>query len=97
MYNFDKFADDFEEILTDKIPSILENALKLVSDIERVAESAKGEIESLRGLDAVKAGVNLADAIKKIPKVPQFMKEKVAEFKGYISDIKEVIEYLRNT
>ena len=69
----------------------------MVGDIERVTESAKGEIESLTGLDSVKAGVNLADAIKKIPKIPQFMKEKIAEFKAYITDIKEVIEYLRNT
>ena len=95
--NFDKFADDLEDVLTYKLPEILENALSLVGDIERVSSEAKAEIENLSGYEAVKAGVNLADAITKIPKVPQFMKQKLEEFKAYIADIKEVVEYLRNT
>lgn len=79
--DFVAYAEYLEEIVTDKLPGLLEEAERLPTMAERVKDQAGSEMESLDAFKKAKAGVAIASNMAEISRVPTFFKEKGNQLK----------------
>jgi|LauGreDrversion4_2_1035121.scaffolds.fasta_scaffold671821_2 flagellar capping protein FliD len=93
----DKIADYIEElgeIVTEKMPKLLESLEELASAVVTLTDNAASEFEALDTFDKVKAVAKTASLVASVPKVVAQIKNILTGMAGDIKDIKDVCTQL---
>lgn len=79
---FVKYIDALQACITDKIPSVLEEAERLPNEAEKVKDRAADQLEALDFMKKSKALMAFAFNIKQLAKVPAYIKNAAEGIKG---------------
>jgi chromosome segregation ATPase len=93
--DFVAYGEFLEEVITDKLPDLLEEAEKLPTKAQRVKEEAGSEIEALDVFKKPQAVVNIASNIAELSKVPELFKQKANQMKKDLEELKDVVHEIK--
>lgn len=93
---FGKLMQALHEMITDKLPGIVEAAEALPPQAEEVKRDAEPQFERLDMMAKAKAMAALAKNMKNLAKVPKFFKEALENQKQQMQDVKEFVEDVKN-
>lgn len=85
-----------DNLLTHKMPKLLEDAERLVNRADRVREDSKAEFEALGPLKKASAIVNFGLNVKELIKVPEMLKKETMALKDSIVEVKAAVEAIKN-
>lgn len=85
-----------DNLLTHKLPKLLEDAERLVARADRVKDDSAAEFEALGALKKAGAIVNFGINVKELIKVPDMLKSQTMLLKDNITEVKAAVEAVKN-
>lgn len=91
-----KYALAVNEVLTEKMPDMMDRIERLVARIERVTEEGAEEITKVDFRNKISSAKNLAVNTKQLGKVPTIFKEQGENMKQCLDELRESIDAIKN-
>lgn len=88
---FEKYIEDIENVLMEKLPKLVETAAELASAVSDLKDNAKDEFEALGGFEKVKAIAKTVGIMKDVPKIPVMIRQAIQTFKDDIMETKDAV------
>eukprot|EP00349_Pseudokeronopsis_sp_Brazil_P002134 CAMPEP_0202964194 /NCGR_PEP_ID=MMETSP1396-20130829/8274_1 /ASSEMBLY_ACC=CAM_ASM_000872 /TAXON_ID= /ORGANISM="Pseudokeronopsis sp., Strain Brazil" /LENGTH=237 /DNA_ID=CAMNT_0049686111 /DNA_START=19 /DNA_END=732 /DNA_ORIENTATION=- len=90
-----KFIKAVNDIVVENLPDLVKTAAGFPEEVEDVKNHAEHEFESLNPISKAKAIAALAQNIKTLQKVPDFVNKAADELKSTLEEIKKLMEDLK--
>lgn len=92
---FEKYAEEVEEILMEKLPKMVETATELAEAAGNLKDNAKDEFEALGGFEKVRAIAKCVGIASDSAKIPGVIRKSIEKFKHEIMEIKDAVMILK--
>ena len=89
---FEEYSEAVEDVVTDKLPDLLERVEKVIKEMADVADNGKSQFDSLSGLNKVKGIAAFAQNINTSRPIPGMVKESIEQFKEDLTNLASFCE-----